>query len=141
MPAPNPLSMPVQSFSETFQDSNAPGWKHDKKIWFRRVMVLLPAIALTTLLLTMFFSWQSLDTINALVVAWLLLVGITFLWITFVVGTTCAGLYRAIFNRKVFVVARNETALNVAIVVPIFNESPIHVLGNVAAMCEQLNAA
>lgn len=136
MPPRSPLAMPAQDFDQPFTDPNAPGVKRNPMDWVKRALIGGPALVLTGAMIGVFYSWQSADGFNLIESVWLFLVGVTFFWITLVVAHTVAGLAREFITQKPQI--DGISPLNVAVLVPIYNESPIHVFGNVKAMIDDL---
>lgn len=136
MPPRSPLPMPVQDFDHPFKDPNAPGVANNPMDWVKRALIGGPAVLLTGAMISVFYSWQSADGFNLIEAIWLFLVGVTFFWITLVVANTVAGLARSILTQT----PQNDMVipLKTAVLVPIYNESPIHVFGNINAMMDDL---
>lgn len=138
MPARSPLRMPTQDFSASFDDPSAMSLKTPARIWVRRAATLCPAV-LATLLVVFWLGGQlGADRLSVLEFIWVGLIFSTFLWISINFASACAGFISTLLGkRKVEVI--HAPVLNVAVLLPIHNESPSHVFGNVAAMIEQLN--
>ena len=137
MPPRSPLAMPAQDFDRPFTDPNAPGVVNNPVDWVKRGLIGGPALVLTGAMIGVFYSWQSGDGFNLIESIWLFLVGVTFFWITLVVANTVAGLAREFLAQT----PQNDGVkpLKTAVLVPIYNESPVHVFGNVKAMMEDLD--
>ena len=100
-----------------------------------RLAMFLPAISVTILLLWGLHSVFAASGMSWL--EWLLLslIGMTFVWVTFAVSTTAIGLASALDRERP---VRKAEPLSVALLMPIYNETPKHVFGNAAAMLDDL---
>ena len=105
-------------------------------LWdMERWSVFAPALLGTGLMLwglETLFAEQGLSWLEVLLLA---LIGLTFIWVTLSVSTALIGLMS---RRKGRVRSRVTTPLDVALLVPIYNESPSEVFGNAAAMLADL---
>lgn len=137
MPPRSPLAMPAQDFDQPFTDPNAPGVDSNPVDWVKRGLIGGPALVLTSAMIGVFYGWQSADGFNLIESLWLFLVGVTFFWITLVVANTVAGLAREFLAQTPQDDGVNP--LKIAVLVPIYNESPVHVFGNVKAMLDDLS--
>ena len=137
MPPRSPLAMPAQDFDQPFTDPNAPGVVSNPVDWVKRGLIGGPALVLTSAMIGVFYGWQSADGFNLIESLWLFLVGVTFFWITLVVANTVAGLAREFLAQTPQDDGVNP--LKIAVLVPIYNESPVHVFGNVKAMLDDLS--
>ncbi|MEM7519770.1 MAG: glucans biosynthesis glucosyltransferase MdoH [Pseudomonadota bacterium] len=106
---------------------------------FWRAGVFLPAFAGTLLLVYGIYGWLIAGGMTGLEWALLTLIGATFVWVTVsvsTVGAAIAGLLRPRITRPQ--IAPSNRPLDVALLVPVYNEVPWDVFGNAAAMLNDL---
>ena len=137
MPPRAPLEMPQQNLRASPRprpqdraETPAAGW---------RVATFLPAFIGTGFLLYGFYSWLSGSGMTLLEWVLLTMIGSTFVWVTLsvsTVGVAVAGLLAR--DRATRRPAENLRPLDVALLVPIYNEVPWDVFGNAAAMLGDL---
>ncbi|MEO0938123.1 MAG: glucans biosynthesis glucosyltransferase MdoH [Pseudomonadota bacterium] len=126
MPPPAPLAMPAQDLR------SAPGRGRDAvRPW--RLAVFLPALGITGLLLWGLHGVFAAGGMSALEWVLLGLIGMTFVWVTLAVSTVAVGL-----ARRAPAAAPKGGALDIALLVPIYNENAWDVFGNAAAMLGDL---
>ncbi|XDA97729.1 glucans biosynthesis glucosyltransferase MdoH [Sulfitobacter sp. LCG007] len=104
-----------------------------------RLAVFGPALIGTALLLNGIYGWLSASGMAGLEWLLLLMIGATFIWVTLsvsTVGVAVAGLLATERDRE----GSNADVdpLNVALLVPIYNEVPADVFGNASAMLKEL---
>lgn len=133
MPRRAPLPCPLQDFARcpprTDPVQTAGTWL--------RFSVFLPALGITTLLLLGLYQLFAKSGISWLEIVLLTLVGLTFVWVTLAVSTAFVGLIRP---RASGSLARESTSsLDVALLIPVYNEVPWDVCGNAAAMLRDLD--
>ena len=137
MPPPAPLAHPVQDLSRTHRDPNAPTWSRLRGIWWRRAAAFLPAVATTGGLAWAFADWLSDGGIWWLEWVLLALVTATFFWVALSVATATLGLGCHLLRRRDG--GRGAVApLDVALVMPVYNEDTADVFGNACAMMTAL---
>ncbi|KAB7616409.1 glucans biosynthesis glucosyltransferase MdoH [Amylibacter sp. SFDW26] len=139
MPKRKPLGMPEQDFRKPYRDAAAPDWQAApaSKIW--KYAIFGPAILTTLLLLTAFTDWLSTGGLGYVEFFLIAMVGLTFFWISLSVSTASIGLLNLFLKRKTETPKLNSThSLDVALLVPIYNETPSEVFGNAAAMWDEL---
>ncbi len=139
MPVRAPLDMVPQDLGK------APGHRvaaHSEKgasLW--RTAVFLPALIGTICLIYGLYGWLAETGMSGLEWALLSMIGATFVWVTLsvsTVGVAIAGLLaRETSNERP---AQSGTPLDVALLVPIYNEVPSDVFGNAAAMLSDLQS-
>ena len=132
MPKSAPLEMPVQDLS------SAPFLRSNSNLWdMRRWGVFAPALIGTVLMiwgLHRLFAEKGLTSLEYLLLG---LIGMTFVWVTLAVSTAVIGLV----SRPEEPTSTTEGGpLRVALLMPIYNESPSEVFGNAAAMLADLTA-
>ena len=130
MPPRAPLEMPEQNLR---QAPDAPRDTAGKSIW--RSAVFLPALAITAGLLWSLYGLLKESGMSNLEYLLLTLIGMTFVWITLAVSTAAIGLMR---RRAPDTPANPSEALDVALLVPIYNENTSDVFGNAKAMLDDL---
>lgn len=132
MPSCAPLSHPVQNLTARHIDPNAPALRAVSRIWWRRAAAFGPA-ALTTGALAGIFA-DRLSEGGMWWLEWVLLalVAATFFWIALSVGTATLGLACHLMQRRERV--SEVPPLDVALLVPIYNEDTAEVFGNACAM-------
>ncbi|WP_377069679.1 glucans biosynthesis glucosyltransferase MdoH [Roseovarius ramblicola] len=140
MPPPAPLAHPVQDLRRAHRDPGAPGWKRERGIWWRRAAAFLPAVATTGGLAWAFADWLSDGGMWWLERVLLALVTATFFWVALSVATATLGLGCHLLRRRGG--TRGAVGpLDVALVVPVYNEQTADVFGNACAMIMALRDA
>ncbi len=132
MPPAAPLAMPTQDLARP----PVRGARRD--LWdIRRWGVFAPALIGTSLMvwgLYQLFAEKGLSSLEYLLLA---LIGMTFVWVTLSVSTAVIGLLSKADESKI---GNKVEDLRVALLMPIYNESPSEVFGNAAAMLADLDA-
>ncbi len=139
MPDENPLEMPAQDFSKRFQDSAAPGGEAPRTVSLWRVLAFSPAMAATGWLVWVMSAWFADDGFTVLEMVLLALIGFNFFWICFTVSTVLLGLY-SLSRRQATARPDRPAPMDVALLIPTYNEVPWYVLGNARSMLEELRA-
>lgn len=140
MPKQNPLIMPQQDFQKPYAGKRAPIAPKHTHNWAWKSAIFGPAILTTGLLLAAFTDWLSTGGLGWLEFFLITFVGLTFFWVSLSVSTATAGLITLITK------GRSEDTggpsepdpMDVALLVPVYNENPSDVFGNAAAMLEEL---
>ena len=138
MPPKAPLDMPIQNLGRLYKDADAPGINPWKKTWIWRLLVFAPSFGAMIGLMILMWHWFKVDQINALETFLILTILFSFFWISLTVFTTLAGVISFVQRRQDSPITC-EHALRVALLIPVYNENPWYVLGNVSAMLEGLN--
>ncbi len=138
MPAPDPLNVPVQDLRKPHRDPLAPEWAPARYIWLRRAVTFLPAVATTASLSAAFADWLSDGGMWWLEWVLVVLVTVTFFWISLSVGTATLGLLRVVW-RKHQCLGGQVDPMRIALLVPVFNEDTPEVFGNACAMMLSLS--
>jgi len=143
MPPRNPAHMPAQDFHTPYRDGAAPDHQSGPKSWLSRTLTFGSATLTTLLLLAAFTDWLSTGGFGALEYLLIVMVGLTFFWISLSVSTALIGLvsFRLKRGRQKTGDLSTMPALDVALCVPIYNENPSDVFGNAAAMLQELHQA
>ncbi|MEO9575217.1 MAG: glucans biosynthesis glucosyltransferase MdoH [Tateyamaria sp.] len=132
MPARAPLAMPTQSFSAA-PDMAVTAPVQQAPLW--RIAVFAPALITTALMVWGLYGVFASSGMSWLEYVLLTLIGLTFVWVTLAVSTVTVGL---VGRRDPARQAAHATSLDVALLVPVYNERPSDVFGNAAAMLSDL---
>ncbi|WP_366942594.1 glucans biosynthesis glucosyltransferase MdoH [uncultured Tateyamaria sp.] len=132
MPPRAPLDMPAQNFARA-PNVALPAIDRPDPIW--RLAVFLPALMATGLMLWGLHGLFATSGMTAFEYVLLVLIGATFVWVTLAVSTAGVGL-----AGRLDPVAGPQMAgpLDVALLVPIYNEVAWDVFGNASAMLNDL---
>ena len=139
MPLAAPSPMPVQVLDKPYRDPNAPATRSSRTTFVWRALAFLPALLSTIVLMSLFLGWFSdngLSTFESIVIG---LMGFTFFWISLSVSTALLGVMTLVFSRPEPIANTPVLGMNVALLVPIYNEDVADVFGNAAAMLAALN--
>ncbi|MGR3614421.1 MAG: glucans biosynthesis glucosyltransferase MdoH [Paracoccaceae bacterium] len=140
MPPEQPLNMPAQDFAAEFRDGNAPlALAAPAHVALWRGLAFSPAMAATAALTWVMYHWFTDDGFTRLEGVLLSLIAFNFFWICFTVSTVLLGLYSLSRREQVSQHGTTEP-MNVALLMPIYNEVPWYVLGNARSMLEELRA-
>jgi len=137
MPPRTPLARPIQDLGAPYHDANAPprdGTGH-ARAW--RLATFVPAILTTLLLAGAFLDWFRSGGITPTEIALTGLVTVTFFWVAFSVATATVGIVTILAQRRTGA-QRPVPAMDVALLIPTYNEAPCDVFGNALAMLEDL---
>ena len=124
--------MPVQDFARTPSRADA-GTDRQDPIW--RMAVFLPALAITGFTLWGLYGLFEISGMTSFEYILLALIGLTFIWVTLSVSTVGVGLASRLDPARA---PAPSDPINVALLVPIYNETPWDVFGNAAAMLTDL---
>jgi membrane glycosyltransferase len=135
-PPEAPLAMPQQPLS----DERRPVFGETDGRW-RILCVVLPALAMTALALRQSHSLMSVDGVTGL--EWLVLglFALNFAWVSAAACTAIIGALVLFTREKPTASAQFKTTSRTAIVFPICNETPEHVMGGASAVAEALEKA
>ncbi|MEM1039686.1 MAG: glucans biosynthesis glucosyltransferase MdoH [Pseudomonadota bacterium] len=139
MPTPAPLAMPTQDLSKPFDDDTAQVLKAEPHTRWFRWMTLIPALLTVCVLMSIFYDWFEKDGFVTAEILMLGLVGFSAFWVAISVAAGTVGLLLPRKRTK----ARQPSilkALDVALLVPIYNEDVTAVFARLSAMKEQLEA-
>ncbi|NIZ59941.1 glucans biosynthesis glucosyltransferase MdoH [Sedimentitalea sp. CY04] len=137
LPPEQPLAMPAQDFSADFQDRAAPSQPQPQPVALWRVLAFSPAMVGTALLTWVMQDWFADGGFSVLEMVLLTLIAFNFFWICFTVSTVLLGLY-SLSQRPGVRRLSPPQKMNVALLMPIYNEVPWYVLGNAQTMLEEL---
>ena len=132
MPKRAPLAMPMQDFAAA---PDVVVTAPVKRAPFRRVAVFVPALVTTALMVWGLHSVFESGGMSGLEYVLLTLIGLTFVWVTLAVSTVTVGLIGRLDPAQR---AARAAPLDVALLVPVYNERPSDVFGNAAAMLNDL---
>ena len=139
MPHRAPLEMRPQDFGAA--PERRAGTTAGSRPTFWRLAVFVPALIGTALLIKAMHGWLISGGMTGLEWALLSMIGATFVWVTLsvsTVGIAIAGLLaREAANARP---AQASNSIDVALLMPIYNEVPWDVFGNAAAMLDDLAA-
>jgi len=139
MPPQTPLEFPVQNLRAAYTDQNAPALPGSLATYWR-IAAFVPAIVTTFLLTMVFIDWFGAGGLSWVEIMLISLICLSFFWISFSVSTATVGLINALCCRgKTPPPAQPVRPMDVALLVPIYNEQPWDVFGNATAMLEDLN--
>ena len=135
MPPKAPLDVPVQRL-DAGPSSRIDAGEAKGRSWAWRIAVFSPAVAGTSALLAGLFSWLNMGGMTWLEWSLLTLIGLSFFWVSLAVATVVVGLagFAARQTRK----SAPPKPLDIALLVPIYNEVPSDVFGNAQAMLDDL---
>ena len=138
MPRRAPLPMLTQDLAKTpTQRSFVRSAKHSAS-W--RLAVFCPALLGTLALVYGLFTWLADAGMSSLEWAILTMIGVTFVWVALsvsTVGVAVAGLLAREASQDRC--PKDVEPLNLALLVPIYNEVPWDVFGNAAAMLKDIS--
>ncbi len=138
MPPASPLTRPIQDLATPYRDANAPDAPRASRealIW--RLVTFVPAMVMTLGLGAMFFSWFASGGLTGTEIALTALITVTFFWIAVSVCTATVGIITFSLYRRT---QPKQAALpmDVALLIPVYNEETSDVFGNALAMIEDL---
>lgn len=137
MPDRAPLMMAAQTFSQTPAPRRRFRASLQDRLW--RLAAFAPGVAMTGLLLMGFVDWFGSGGVTALETVALFLIGATFIWVSLSVSSVLVGLLRLTLAPVRLLKNRaGREAQDVAILVPVYNESPASVFGNIQATLKEL---
>ncbi|MCB1343439.1 MAG: glucans biosynthesis glucosyltransferase MdoH, partial [Pseudooceanicola sp.] len=138
MPPETPRLMPVQDFGAVYRDAAAPGARAEQGQTLWRALAFSPAMAATVGLLFIMFGWfgdQGISLPEGLLIA---LICFNFFWISFTVSTVALGFWS--LTRRAPRATAPIRPMDVALLMPVYNEVPWYVLGNARSMLEELRS-
>lgn len=137
MPSKSPLPRPIQNLGARYHDDTAPGLARSRAlIW--RLATFVPAFVTTFGLVAAFTDWFVMGGLTGFEMTLIGLIAITFFWISLSVATVTVGILRLFLLRKRTAPSVGP-AMDVALLVPCYNEVPWDVFGNACAMLEALD--
>lgn len=140
MPAPQPLLRPIQQLDRPFVDPTARPTQSHPLTGAWRVAVFLPAVIATSGLLAAFTGWFATNGVSWFEGVVVGLIAFTFFWISLSVSTAITGVVALLRPRPCDAAKGPVEPLDVALLMPIYNEVTSDVFGNAAAMVAALQA-
>jgi membrane glycosyltransferase len=137
MPREQPLAHPKQDLGAAYRDGQAPDFASGSGTSFWRLATFLPAILTTAGLIAVFTDFFAMDGLDWFETGLIALVAITFFWISLSVSTVTVGILNLLRARPQAGIVPEP--LKTALLVPVYNENPVDVFGNAAAMLGQLS--
>lgn len=139
MPPVAPNAMPVQALDRPYRDEAAPdvlARSRRASVW--RAATFLPAVFATGAIIAAFTDWFAMDGFNGFEGAVIGLIAFTFFWIALSFSTAFLGAVTLCLSRPKSRPNTEITPMDVALVVPVYNEDTADVFGNAAAMLSAL---
>lgn len=135
MPPRNTLLRPIQSLDRPFAGSGAPVRARSRALLWR-MATFLPAVLMTAGLIAAFTNLFGVDGVSAFEWGVIALIAFTFFWVALSVATATLGVATLLMSRRRpdLTAGGPVRPLDVALLVPIYNEAPADVFGNAAAM-------
>jgi membrane glycosyltransferase len=138
MPAPAPLTMAAQNLARSPSARagscavrRANGW---------RAAVFAPALVGTAVLMYGLYGWLAAGGMTGLEWMLLAMIGATFVWVTLSVSTVAVAIAGLLARESADERPRAAVrGIDVALLVPVYNEVPWDVFGNAAAMLDDLS--
>jgi len=140
MPPDMPLQRPIQNLRAEYHDADAPRWSVRRGTLLWRLATFLPAIATTAFVVAVFTNWFAMGGLSGFETLLIALVVLTFFWIALSVATATVGVISR-FLRRASQTRDAAEAMDIALLIPVYNEDPEDVLGNAAATLAELEAA
>ncbi|MEM6556785.1 MAG: glucans biosynthesis glucosyltransferase MdoH [Pseudomonadota bacterium] len=138
MPPLAPLTRPEQSFSK-FNNRRVLKKRLNLVDIAWRLSAFIPTIALTVALFISLNRYLAQDGVMMVEGFVLMLVSLTFVWLAFSVNTACLGIIRVAMDRsRQSMEAPETTPSNIALLIPVYNETTWDVFGNASAMLREL---
>jgi len=137
LPPENPLIMPVQNLGQEHQDVAAPGLKSSFMTAIWRIAVFGPTISATLGLLGILWTWFKPDGLTVIEICLIFIISFSFFWILLTLFTVLIGIF-SLTHQQTSSLSVPETPLRVALLVPIYNEAPWYVFGNIHAILNDL---
>ncbi len=138
MPRRAPLEMLAQDFDQ-HPVNNAPKQDRPETSLYWRLALFVPALVGTVLLMRGIYGWFSETGMAGLEWFLLSLIGLTFIWVSLSVSTIGIALAGLLARATDAQCAKGHAApMDVALLMPIYNEATSDVFGNAAAMLDDL---
>lgn len=138
MPKRAPLEMREQHFGQApSANNNGSSVRTSDRIW--RFAAFAPAMLVTMLLTYAISNWLSKGGVTVLETIIVILVGLTFVWVSLSASTVLLGLWRHAKHPKPERGSEaNAQRQRVALLMPVFSEEAHEVFGNATAMLQEL---
>lgn len=137
MPERAPLEMRPQTFRQTAAPRVA-STKALRSRWPWRAAAFIPTLIVTIVIcvsVTRYLAHGGVSSVEAMAVG---LVGLSTVWLFFAATTACLGMVSYAFQTDATKSVRNAPLQNIALLMPIYNETPHDVFGNASAMLREL---
>lgn len=138
MPDTAPTEIPPQVLNQPYRDTSAPPATSSAMTLLWRLATFVPAVLATLALVLAFLRWFSTDGYSAVELTVVALIAFTFIWIAVSVSTALLGVTTLMLSRPRVSTKGPISPLDVALLVPVYNEDPADVFGNAAAMLAEL---
>lgn len=138
MPPHAPLEMRAQAFDKSpLVTQPGPRWSEKSLRW--RLALFVPALVGTTLLLRGLYGWFAETGMSGLEWALLTMIGLTFVWVSLSVSTIGLAIAGLLARSAPHAPPSDPAAaMDVAMLMPIYNEPTSDVFGNATAMLEDI---
>ncbi|MEO3415809.1 glucans biosynthesis glucosyltransferase MdoH [Roseovarius sp. CAU 1744] len=140
MPPSAPLDLRPQDFGVS--PTPRASYRASVRDWLWRLGAFAPACLLTLSLIVGLTDWFASGGVTLMETSVIVLVGITFIWVSLSVSTVTLGLIRRALGapvRRRDALRIVDNAMQVALLVPIYNETTAEVFGNAHAMLKDLS--
>ena len=140
LPPLSPLVMPTQDLKAPYQRSSVinPGLMPGTDLF--RVATFAPAVITAAVLVMIFSDWFQRSGYSPAELAMLVMVGFSSFWISLSVAAATIGLFLPRSN-AVAPCATDCSAINIALLIPIYNEDPVQVFKRLNAMRKDLSSS
>lgn len=139
MPPRAPLRMRAQDLSASPGTPRIAPTQGPERTIAWRLALFLPALIGTAMLMSALHGWLSETGMTGLEWALLTLIGVTFVWVTLSVSTVGVAIAGLLARETAQSRSPKEVVpMDVALLVPIYNEVPSDVFGNATAMLDDL---
>lgn len=139
MPPVAPTLMPIQALNRPYHDDAAPKARSQGWTTFWRLATFMPAIAATFAVVAAFTDWFAMDGFSGFEALVIGLIAFTFFWIALSVSTSLLGVTMLCLSRPKLASSGPVRGMEVALLVPVYNEDTADVFGNAAAMLAALD--
>ena len=140
MPPEAPLARPIQALDQPHSGESVPTARTKKRTILLRAMAFLPAIATTVAVAAALTDWFAMDGFSLFEGTIVAFIVFTFFWIALSLSTATLGVASLLWARPQKMTQGPVQPLDVALLVPIYNEVPADVFGNAAAMMTAIKA-
>ncbi|WP_306113620.1 MULTISPECIES: glucans biosynthesis glucosyltransferase MdoH [unclassified Roseovarius] len=139
MPPRAPLALQTQDFG--VRPEPRASYRASLRDWLWRFGAFAPACLLTLSLIVGLTDWFASGGVTLMETAVIVLVGLTFIWVSLSVSTVTLSLIRRASGatpRRTGGLRVVDANMSVALLIPIYNETPAEVFGNAHAMLKDL---
>lgn len=140
MPPEAPLARPIQALDRPHSGVSVPETKTQRRTVWWRALAFLPAIATTIAIAAALTDWFAMDGFSLFEGTIVALIVFTFFWIALSLSTATLGVASLLWSRPKKLSQGPVHPLDVALLVPVYNEVPADVFGNAAAMMDAIKA-